>query len=264
MLPFKFSAVCSHSFSGFYLFHIVFFCNECSSLAKSQASKMITVAVQKRCIWVSLAAGKVWVSDGWTVGMLDDEGERGALLCCVSWKRLIYCFNSRLHLCRKGRGGTEGRMTRWRSSGKEAHWSMNLLYLPSLHLSLAVCCFPPCSHFPIYSMAPSPHPTPTPSPPFLPLFRAQATHPGGTIACDFIPMHRSETSALRYGILSLNNKQVDQPKYTSEEIDKSTRFSLRLDPHPKGRERKEAWWLGGRRRLGVKHYIAAVFEEQQP
>lgn len=98
----------------------------------------------------------------------------------------------------------------------------------------------PFSHL-FHATQPPPNPpTPTPSPPFLPLFRAQVTHPGGTIACDFIPMHRSETSALRYGILSLNNKQVDQPKYTSEEIDKSTRFSLRLDPHPKGRERKEA------------------------
>lgn len=233
-------------------------------LAKSQASKMITVAVQKRCIWVSLAAGKVWVSDGWTVGMLDDEGERGALLCCVSWKRLIYCFNSRLHLCRKGRGGTgwqDGVLLGRKHTGA---WTSSISLLSTCLWLFVVFLLAPIFPFIPCHPAPTQPPPPTPSPPFLPLFRAQVTHPGGTIACDFIPMHRSETSALRYGILSLNNKQVDQPKYTSEEIDKSTRFSLRLDPHPKGRERKEAWWLGGRRRLGVKHYIAAVFEEQQP
>lgn len=95
----------------------------------------------------------------------------------------------------------------------------------------------PFSHL-FHGTQPPPNPHPISS--LSSLVQGSSHTPGGTIACDFIPMHRSETSALRYGILSLNNKQVDQPKYTSEEIDKSTRFSLRLDPHPKGRERKEA------------------------
>ena len=77
------------------------------------------------------------------------------------------------------------------------------------------------------------HPAPTqthiflPSTPLLLLFRAVGTHPGGTMASDSIPMHRPRIVALRYGILSLSHKQVEQHRYTLQGSNKGTRFPLR-------------------------------------
>lgn len=117
-----------------------------------------------------------------------------------------------------------------------------------------LCLFPPVLCCPLFSspqpvqicssLFPATHPPPPtqahiypPSPPFLPLFEAVVTRPGGTIASDFIPMQLPESSALRYGILSLSDKQVDQPIDTVEEANKGARFSLRLDPPARRGER---------------------------
>lgn len=84
----------------------------------------------------------------------------------------------------------------------------------------------PSSNVLFYSAARSNPPTPA------------SPTPGGTIAADLIPMLLPGTSALRYGILSLSHKQVDQPQSTSWDDHKSPRSSLRLDPQQEGSRRK--------------------------
>lgn len=135
---------------------------------------------------------------------------------------------------RKRRGK---KRTRWHSLSEEAAYRN--MYPLCLSPSAPVLCCPLfsslqpvqiCSH--LFSVT-QPPPKPTFLShlfPFFPCFEVVVTHPGGTIAGNFVPMHLPETCALRYGIQSRSHKQVDQPKYTSWDGNKGTRFSRRLHP----------------------------------
>lgn len=193
-------------------------------------------------------------------------GGTGALLCYVCSKTEIHSSGGRLDLCHWQRGERKcslcisslqrvqtakeigGKKQQKRERGKERGHS-DIFGLRRQHTATRTYSAsppsPPVLCCPLFfSLQPVqirshlfPVTQPPPKPrflshllPFPPCFQAVVTHPGGTIAGDFIPMHLPETCALRYGILSVSHKQVDQPKCTSQDGNKGTRFSLRLDP----------------------------------
>lgn len=166
----------------------------------------------EHCLAVSVQRPRSTAAEGYKTSGTGRKGRENGF--CVS----IHCNGYR-------------QIKRWKKNEREGERKRNRTRWHSWNIpSACLTSFPPvlcytlfflpaaCSNTP--PLIPY-HPAPTqadislPSPPLFPLFAAVVTHPDRTIAGDFIPMHLPETCALRYGILSLSQKQVDQPKYTS-------------------------------------------------